>query len=95
MNDKLEVKVISDIEIVAGTDFEKIIYDLDSEIYLMSSHADKLDCCIAAASGLLCGMLDILWIGDFSLERGRNIAEDRINSFVECYFNYRILIAAS
>lgn len=83
MNDKLEVKVISDIEIVAGTDFEKIIYDLDSEIYLMSSHADKLDCCIAAASGLLCGMLDILWIGDFSLERGRNIAEDRINSFVE------------
>ena len=83
MKNKLEVNVISDVEIVASTDIEKIIFDLDSEIELMSSHADKLDCYIAAASGLLCGMLDILWVGDFSLERGRNIAEDKINSFVE------------
>lgn len=83
MSDKLEVKVISDVEIVAGTDFEKVIHDLDTEIDLLSSHADKLDCLVAAASGLLCGMLDILWVGDFSLERGRDIAEDKVNDFVE------------
>ena len=74
MKDALEVKVIPDVEIIADADLERVINDLDSEIYLMSSHADKLDCYVAAASGLMCGMLDILWVGDFSLERGRNIA---------------------
>lgn len=83
MKDKLEVKVVSDVEIIADTDFEKVIHDLDSELYLMSSHTDKLDCYVAAASGLLCVMLDVLWVGDFSLEHGRNIAEDKVNRFVE------------
>ena len=83
MKDALEVKVIPDVEIIADADLERVINDLDSEIYLMSSHADKLDCYVAAASGLMCGMLDILWVSDFSLERGRNIAEDKVNNLVE------------
>ena len=83
MKNDLEIKVISDVEIIADTDLEKVIHDLDSEIYLMSSQADKLDYYVAAASGLLCGMLDILWIGDLNLKRGRNIAEDKVNKFVE------------
>jgi len=83
MKDKLDVSVISDVEIVADTDLDKVVHNLDTEIDLLSSNADKLDCFIAAASGLLCGMLDILWVGEFSLERGRNIAESKVNGFVE------------
>lgn len=83
MKDKLDVSVISDVEIVADTDLDKVVHNLDTEIDLLSSNADKLDCFIAAASGLLCGMLDILWVGEFSLERGRNIAEGKVNGFVE------------
>lgn len=63
-------------------DLDRIIYDLDSHISLLSSQADKLDYLVSIGSGLMCGLLDILWVGEFSLERGRNIASDEINSFV-------------
>lgn len=52
-------------------DYDKAIYDLDGQIDLLSSHADSLDYIIAAASGLACGLLDILWVGDFDLARGK------------------------
>ena len=83
LHNELEVEVISDIEIVADTDLSKAIYDLDTEIDMLSSHADKLDYIVAASSGILCGMLDIFWVGDFSLEHGRSIADDKVNGFVE------------
>ncbi len=64
-------------------DFDKTIYDLNSQIELLSSKADKLDYIVAIASGIACGVLDILWVGEFDLERGRKIASDKIDSFVK------------
>ena len=58
-------------------DFDKIIFDLDEEIDLLSSQADNLDYLIAIASGLTCALLDILWIGEFDLNQGREIASER------------------
>ena len=43
-------------------DFDKIIYDLNSQIELLSSQADNLDYVVAIASGIVCGLLDILWL---------------------------------
>jgi hypothetical protein len=63
-------------------DLDRIIYDLDSQIDFLSSKADKYDYLISIGSGVLCGLLDIVWVGNFNLERGRNIASDEINSFV-------------
>jgi len=63
-------------------DLDRIIYDLDSRMDLLSSQADKLDYVVSIGSGLLCGLLDILWVGNFSLERSRNIASDEIDSLV-------------
>ena len=34
-------------------------------------------------SGVLCGILDVLWVGEFNLERGREIASDKVESFVK------------
>lgn len=64
-------------------DFDRIIFDLDTEIESLSSAADNFDYLISAASGLLCGSLDILWVGDFNLERGRSIASDEVDGFVK------------
>lgn len=64
-------------------DFDKTIYDLNSQIELLSSKADKLDYIVAIASGIACGVLDILWVGEFDLEHGRKIASDKIDSFVK------------
>ncbi|HHX59451.1 MAG TPA: hypothetical protein GX707_01745 [Epulopiscium sp.] len=66
----------------AEYDLDRIIYDLDSQIELLSSQGDQLDYLLSMVSGLMCGLLDILWVGDFSLERGRNIASDQIDNFV-------------
>ncbi|MFT9056254.1 MAG: hypothetical protein ABF449_06470, partial [Ethanoligenens sp.] len=63
-------------------DLDRIIYDLDSQIDLLSSQADKYDYLVSIGSGVLCGLLDILWVGEFSLERGRGIASDKIDDFV-------------
>lgn len=64
-------------------DFDKIIFDLDEKIDLLSSQADNLDYLIAIASGLTCALLDILWIGEFDLNQGREIASDKVDSFVK------------
>lgn len=63
-------------------DLDRIIYDLDSHIDLLSSQADKFDYLVSIGSGVLCGLLDIFWVGNFSLKRGRNIASDEIDRFV-------------
>ena len=81
-NNAIEVKVTS-IETVARSDLDAVIYDLDQQIELLSSQADKWDYLVAVASGILCGMLDILWVGDFSLENGRAFASDKVDGFVE------------
>ena len=37
-------------------DFDKDIYDLNSQIELLSSQADNLDYVVAIASGIACGL---------------------------------------
>ena len=77
-NNAIEVKVTS-VEMVARNDLDAVIYDLDKQIELLSSQADKWDYLVAVASGILCGMLDIIWVGDFSLENGRAFASDKVD----------------
>lgn len=64
-------------------DFDKAIYDLNSQIELLSSQADNLDYVVAIASGIACGLLDILWVGEFDLANGRSIASDKVDAFVK------------
>ena len=66
-----------------ANDFESIIYDLDSQIEMLSSKADNWDCLVAVGSGVLCGMMDILWVGDFSLTEGREISSENVEEFVK------------
>jgi len=78
----IEIKLYDDNTFNAEYDLDRIIFDLDSQISLLSSQADKFDYLVSVGSGVLCGLLDILWVGDFSLERGRGIASDKIDGFV-------------
>lgn len=63
-------------------DLDGLIFNLDSQIELLSSKADNFDYLVSIASGLLCGTLDVLWIGDFDLEQGRAFASDEVDGFV-------------
>ena len=64
-------------------DLDRIIFDLDTQIELLTSQADSFDYLLSIASGVLCGALDMLWVGDFSLEQGRSFASDEIDEFVK------------
>jgi len=64
-------------------DFDKNIYDLNNQLELLSNQADNLDYIIAISSGIVCSMLDILWVGDFDLANGRNVASDKVDVFVK------------
>ena len=64
-------------------DLDKIIFDLDTKIDTLSNHADGIDYIVAIASGIACSLLDILWVGEFSLTEGREIASDKVDDFVK------------
>ncbi|MGI5935350.1 MAG: hypothetical protein ACOX7I_00870 [Oscillospiraceae bacterium] len=79
---QIEIMPCDNLAKPAAYDLDRIIFDLDSKIDLLSSQADKLDYLVSIGSGVLCGLLDILWVGDFNLERGRGIASDKIDVLV-------------
>ncbi|WP_253197634.1 hypothetical protein [Clostridium algidicarnis] len=82
-NENVEVALVTNIEKVANPNIEQIIYDLDNQIQMISSQADKLDYLVSISSGILCGMIDMLWVGDFDLAAGRDIADEKVNGFVK------------
>jgi hypothetical protein len=83
IEDNVEVAVVPEILTPAITDYEQAIFDLDANIDLLSSHADALDYLVSVASGVLCASLDILWVGEFSLSEGREIAREQVDGIVK------------
>ena len=82
--ESLQIKLIPYDNITVSNEYalEKKIFDLDSKIDMLSSHADTLDYLVSIGSGVLCGILDIIWVNKFDLQRGTAIANDTINNFV-------------
>lgn len=87
MDDKLQIELISEkqqnIGNMAGHNLDQVIFDLNSQLELLSSQADSLDYLVAIGSGIVCGLMDILWTGEFDLTRGRNWGSDGVDSFVK------------
>ena len=52
-------------------DLDRIVFDPDAQMDLLSSHADDDDYLTAIGSGLICGILDAVWGGAFDLRRNR------------------------
>lgn len=80
----IEVKLLSNQEVppTEVNEFESIIFDLDSQINILSNKVDKWDCLVALGSGVACAMMDILWTKDFSLIEGRDLANDKVENLV-------------
>lgn len=55
---------------------------LDQEIDRLTNHADATDNMVAVGSGLLAGLIDIFWVGEFSLDRGKEWSSEKVNRFV-------------
>lgn len=77
---------IENTEIVNETIDKNIwIHQTPVSSYAISSdenRADKVDCMIAASSGVITAAMDILWIGEFSILEAQATGTDLINNFV-------------
>lgn len=62
---------------------QQIIDSLNSEIDRLTNHADGVDYAVAVASGILCGLIDSFFVGEFSLDRGIEWGSDKTNNFVK------------
>lgn len=55
---------------------------LDQNIDRLTNHADHIDNLVAVGSGLLAGLIDVLWVGEFNFERGKAWSNHTINDVV-------------
>lgn len=55
---------------------------VDGRVERLTNHSDRLDCAVAVGCGVLAGIVDSLWVGEFSLTRAHEWGADRVNEFV-------------
>lgn len=56
--------------------------ELNSEINSLTNHADGLDYAVAVASGVIAGIIDSVWVGEFSLDRANDWGNKKADNFV-------------
>lgn len=55
---------------------------LNQEIDRLTNHADGIDNFVAVGSGLLAGLLDVFWVGEFDFARGKAWSNHAVNDLV-------------
>ena len=82
--ESIELEIITPAnEVDARLDeIDNQIADLDISIDKLTNHADKLDYAVSVASGIISGIIDILFVGKFDLQEGRDWSSEKINDFV-------------
>lgn len=58
------------------------VEELNVDIDRLTNHADGVDYTIAVASGIIAGVIDIFYVSEFSLDRGKEWSNDKVNKFV-------------
>lgn len=61
---------------------DNIVDVTESEWSEEVAKADRIDYLLAVASGSIAGIIDILFVGDFSIERANEWGEEQVNRFV-------------
>lgn len=64
------------------SEMEEKAEELDSKIEQLTNHADRLDYTIAVASGVICGLIDSIFVGEFSFEKANEWGTEKTNNFV-------------
>jgi len=65
------------------TENSKKIDELNHEIDRLTNHADGIDYMVAVGSGIIAGVVDSLWVGEFSFERGKKWGSEKVENFVK------------
>ena len=82
--EKVELEILKPTDEVDARleEIDGKITDLDISIDKLTNNADKLDYTVAVASGIIAGIIDILFVGKFDLQEGRDWSNEKVNEFV-------------
>lgn len=61
---------------------QEIIDKLNADIDKLTSHADGWDCLVATCSGILAGIVDVAFVGEFSIDRANEWGNEKVKKFV-------------
>ena len=78
---KNEQQSLAEVEQRLGINDSKI-NQLNIDIERLTSHADGWDYAISVASGIIAGIIDSLWVGEFSIDRAKEWGNEEVNEFV-------------
>lgn len=67
---------------LASVDIQQSLFDINQRIEQSKSKADQWDYYLSIASGIVCGMLDVIWVGDFDFKNARDKSDIEIQKFV-------------
>lgn len=67
---------------LASVDIQQSLFDINQRIEQPKSKADQWDYYLSIASGIVCGMLDVIWVGDFDFKNARDKSDIEIQKFV-------------
>ena len=73
--------MVSDTDKIIAANSAKLD-ELNMEIDKLTNHADGIDYMVAVASGIIAGLIDSFFVGEFSFERANTWGNDKINRFV-------------
>lgn len=59
------------------------IEELNTDIDRLTNHADGIDYTIAVSCGILCGILDSIFVGEFDYNGALGSSKERVNNFVK------------
>lgn len=83
-NDEERFQIASKIDLLEekSNEIDNKIQELNKDIYRLTNHADRLDYIVAVGSGILSGVIDVLFVDDFSLENAHEWGSEKTNNFV-------------
>lgn len=84
INDKRKLEIynsISKIDEKLGIISQRVD-ELNSEIDNLTNHADGIDYTVAVASGIIAGIIDSVWVGEFSIDRANEWGNEKVDNFV-------------
>ena len=81
---KIELEIFNPTDEVDARldEIEEEMSDLEISIDKLTNEADKLDYIAAVASGIISGIIDIIFVGKFDLQEGYDWSSEKINDFV-------------
>ncbi|MDE6368248.1 MAG: hypothetical protein K2K94_03340 [Muribaculaceae bacterium] len=83
--DIIKQRISNELEELSELEQEnlKTIETLNKEIDKLTNHADSTDNIVAACSGILCGLIDSIFVGEFSIDNATSWGKDKVDSFVK------------